>query len=119
MADTATLKLAALLVRQYEADFQDYLDDCEADRSRGHRPHYCEHGTNLWTDYDNICGGCEDGRTMSDPFQRHVRALYEAKKRRARALELADFLVSAHRLGLHFKLDLSPVQAEMRELMMI
>lgn len=21
----------------------------------------CKHGTSLWVDYDNICGGCEDG----------------------------------------------------------
>ena len=26
-------------------------------------PHYCIHGTNRWTDYDNICGPCEDGYT--------------------------------------------------------
>lgn len=24
------------------------------------RPHYCVHGTNQWTDYDNICHYCED-----------------------------------------------------------
>lgn len=23
----------------------------------------CPHGTSPWTDYDNICGGCEDGST--------------------------------------------------------
>lgn len=25
----------------------------------GHRFPQCIHGTSLWTDYDNICGGCE------------------------------------------------------------
>lgn len=24
---------------------------------------YCPHGMSLWTDYDNICGYCEDSRT--------------------------------------------------------
>lgn len=24
----------------------------------------CIHGMSRWTDYDNICGGCEDGRTV-------------------------------------------------------
>jgi hypothetical protein len=42
----------------------DYALECEADRRNGHRPHYCIHGTNQWTDYDNICGGCED--SLSD-----------------------------------------------------
>jgi hypothetical protein len=26
----------------------------------GYRYPACPHGTSLWTDYDNICGGCED-----------------------------------------------------------
>lgn len=30
----------------------------------GYRPHYCIHGTNQWTDYDNICGGCEEGISL-------------------------------------------------------
>lgn len=30
----------------------------------GHRTRYCIHGTDQWTDYDNICGGCEDGVTL-------------------------------------------------------
>jgi hypothetical protein len=29
----------------------------------GYRFPHCIHGTSLWTDYDNICGGCEDGST--------------------------------------------------------
>lgn len=28
-------------------------------------PH-CIHGSSRWTDYDNICGGCEDGFTPDD-----------------------------------------------------
>src|SRR4051794_13605472 len=27
---------------------------------KGYRYPACEHGMSLWTDYDNICGGCED-----------------------------------------------------------
>lgn len=30
---------------------------------RGYRFPACIHGTSLWTDYDNICGPCEDGYT--------------------------------------------------------
>lgn len=30
----------------------------------GYRFPECIHGMSLWTDYDNICGGCEDGLTV-------------------------------------------------------
>lgn len=38
-----------------------YLLSVEQDRKDGYRPSHCFHGTNLWTDYDPICGYCEDG----------------------------------------------------------
>lgn len=34
---------------------------------------YCPHGTSLWTDYDNICGGCEDSTRTTQ------RAVWEAE----------------------------------------
>ena len=40
-----------------------YEEECERDARNGYRAHYCIHGTNQWTDYDNICGPCEDGYT--------------------------------------------------------
>lgn len=30
---------------------------------KGHTFPHCIHGSSLWTDYDNICAGCEDGET--------------------------------------------------------
>lgn len=57
-----TLRQYAELTDRYEA----YLEQCQEDREKGYRPHYCEHGTNQWTDYDNICGHCEDGHHLSD-----------------------------------------------------
>lgn len=38
--------------------------DVAYDSKRGYRPEFCIHGTYQWTDYDNICGGCEDGVTL-------------------------------------------------------
>lgn len=39
----------------------------------GYRPSHCIHGTNLWVDWDPICGPCEDG------FGRYEgEALYKA-----------------------------------------
>ena len=37
-----------------------YEQECQRDYDAGYTPHYCIHGTNRWTDYDNICGSCED-----------------------------------------------------------
>lgn len=77
----AVLILAKNISARLEADYLEYLEACESWRKDGYRPHYCEHGTNLWTDYDNICGGCEDGMTMGDPMQRREYALDSAKRR--------------------------------------
>ena len=41
----------------------------------------CEHGTSRWTDYDNICGRCEDGIYLSDGMVRRRFALSEARMR--------------------------------------
>lgn len=32
---------------------------------RGYSYPACIHGSSLWTDYDNICGGCEDSTTAT------------------------------------------------------
>lgn len=31
---------------------------------KGYTFPYCPHGKSLWTDYDNICGPCEDGYSV-------------------------------------------------------
>lgn len=36
---------------------------------KGYRFPYCPHGTDLWTDYDNICGPCEDGFSVEQLAQ--------------------------------------------------
>jgi len=45
-----------LLERQRE-----YHEEVREAAEHGLRVHYCIHGTDRWTDYDNICPGCEDG----------------------------------------------------------
>lgn len=47
----------ALLQLRIE-DYNEMLADCA---KHGYRAQYCIHGTNQWTDYDNICGHCENG----------------------------------------------------------
>ena len=50
----------------------EYEEACRDWAREGYRPHYCIHGTNQWTDYDNICGPCEEGLTL------YQLALYSA-----------------------------------------
>lgn len=84
----AVLKLAAAIARDMERDYNDYLESCESYRRDGYRPRTCEHGTSLWTDYDNICGPCEDGISMGDGMTRREFALDAAKRRDQRCRDI-------------------------------
>jgi hypothetical protein len=57
------LKIAVAYMRRLRERRAIYEAECAEDARRGYRPHYCIHGTNQWTDYDNICGPCEEGYT--------------------------------------------------------
>jgi hypothetical protein len=85
--------LALKFVQKYRDMHAEYERDCESDRDNGYRAHYCEHGTNQWTDYDNICGPCEDGRTLAYGSWKYERALSEAKAR----FIAADDIMRLHR----------------------
>lgn len=82
--------LLADIVARLVADHASYQAMCETDREQGHRPRSCEHGTNRWTDYDNICGGCEEGYTNDTADDRLRNALAETERRYAYAVELAN-----------------------------
>lgn len=115
----ALLMLAVRLMARYEADYAAYLEDAR-ESTRGvriiqgeqmrvlgvYRVHYCEHGATRWTDYDNICGGCEGGWTMADVNQRRERALVEARQRMARY----DALVGSVELLRQAGVELDPEQ---------
>jgi hypothetical protein len=60
-APRAVIRLAAQLHKEGLAYKAEYEAECESYRREGYRPRYCPHGTNQWTDWDNICGPCEDG----------------------------------------------------------
>lgn len=53
-------------------------------------PH-CIHGTSNWTDYDNICGGCEDDRNI------YRTALDNARYKVAEYERRRDWIFSAPR----------------------
>lgn len=46
-------------IEEYEAECREWAKP-KFGAPHGYRPHYCIHGTNDWTDYDNICWGCEE-----------------------------------------------------------
>ena len=81
---------------EYERDVNNwyrYGDGRPVDEGgKSHRFPYCIHGASLWTDYDNICGGCEWGDSYWD-FAREVteaarEAVWADEKSKRRA-ELA------------------------------
>jgi len=53
-------------LRRLQARQAAYDEECREWARQGYRAHYCIHGTNQWTDYDNICGPCEDGLTIRE-----------------------------------------------------
>ena len=62
MAMTATEKKIALhILKGWRERFEDHAEAGREYAKQGYRNHYCVHGMNQWTDYDNICGMCEDG----------------------------------------------------------
>lgn len=88
-----TTTIAKALLPRIKARRKEYAEECEEYAKQGFRPQYCIHGVNLWTDYDPICGWCEDGD--GTPYEqalrdaRNIASVYE--KRRA----LADDLTRA------------------------
>jgi hypothetical protein len=43
---------------------------------RGYTFPHCIHGSSRWTDYDNICGGCEDGYGAAEMAIGEARTAY-------------------------------------------
>lgn len=74
------LKLAAKIFESYRNDWAEYDAECAKYAKDGYRPHTCFHGTNLWVDYDVMCGPCEDGYGWLDPMLYRQLALSEAKR---------------------------------------
>lgn len=80
----------------YRAQFAAHEVEKREAWARGEMLHYCVHGTNLWTDYDPMCGPCEDGYGYWDYLTFAGLALAEAK---------ADYVRFEERLSLYVKLS--------------
>lgn len=91
MNTTTTHKIARNVLDQMLAQVKQYEDAVNewytngdgrpvADGGLGYVYPSCIHGMSLWTNYDNICGGCEDGGLST--WEAMAReAIWEAKRR--------------------------------------
>jgi hypothetical protein len=85
-AETRKIYSIALeLIEAERRNYQEYdkaVDDWYRDPTTQHlRFPNCIHGTSNWTDYDNICGACEDGDGDFDYLRVAARSLAGAKER--------------------------------------
>jgi len=95
--DKQTAKLAVILLNSYRNRFAEYEEECNEYAKQGYRPRTCIHGTNQWTDYDNICGGCEDGENYWSLETFGPIAIAEAKQAMAEMLERIDIYIKLDR----------------------
>jgi hypothetical protein len=78
--DKHTTKLAIHIFNWYAKQWASYEVECEEYSKQGYRPYACFHGTRLWTDYDPMCGMCEDGYGWFDPMLYRQLAISQAKQ---------------------------------------
>jgi hypothetical protein len=93
------LTLAMVIFKDYAKQWAEYEAQCEASAKDGYRPSHCFHGTYLWTDYDPMCGPCEDGYGYFDPNAYRRLALDEAQRAHAKQDERVDMLVKLMQMG--------------------
>lgn len=88
-------------IQRTVADYNEMVEDC---REQGFRPQYCIHGTNQWTDYDNICNGCENGDlpqymtysdVLRDTLDDYRRTMDNFKKKAPLLQEASQNLIKA------------------------
>lgn len=77
-SDTATVALKLLqIARNRRADWERERDYA---KRTGHRPMYCPHGCNQWTDADINCGDCEEYGQDWNYVQELTWAVAEARQ---------------------------------------
>lgn len=73
-------RIAKRVVAQYRTYAEEYDQECRDYAEQGYRHHYCIHGTDRWTDYDNICAGCEEGWTWATMARVEIESQYSRVK---------------------------------------
>lgn len=98
--DKATARRALQYVKAYKRRWQEYQEDVDhwyrsgEGKTKGYRYPYCFHGSSLWTDYDNICGPCEDGFNGYNPTIFYRWAVDSAKYDMTVVKARSDWLLS-------------------------
>ena len=94
------LKLLQLERAKYAAHDEERRDWYRSgDGRNGYRFPICIHGSSLITDYDNICGGCEDGYTYFE-YERDAReSIDRAKRAYTEYLKRYDLVLSIMGMG--------------------
>ena len=86
-------QMALHILKRRRKDWAEYLEECEQAWKDGYRPHYCFHGTNQWTDYDNICGYCEETGNRFDYLFELSQCLREANRLTKLQTERVNLLI--------------------------
>lgn len=94
-------KRALMYLNALKAGDAEYAEDCAYWRSQGFTPHYCRHGKDRWTDYDNICGHCEDG------YDNYTLALMSARADVAECQRRTEWLKNAPKENMPHELFVS------------
>jgi len=89
-----TLKIAVKIMKRIRRSWEMYEDECAEYAKQGYRPHYCFHGVDQWTDYDNICGWCEEVGNGWDYVQALKQALAEAEAAVEAKQKRVDLLIT-------------------------
>ena len=110
--DRVVLAVALQVKKRMDKRRREYEEECERSWRQGYRPHYCVHGTNMWTDYDNICGPCE---VALGPYEEALmvahRAVNESNRRRRVMKAFTDALAAENYSGTKIAEMLQPVVA--------
>lgn len=112
MVDKMIIKRALQYVTALKRRDTEYVEECAAYRRDGFRPHYCKHGTNMWTDYDNICGACEDGATNYQLALMRARSDVATFRQRMAWLDTAPTGMPREQLSTLIDWACSPMTAE-------
>lgn len=113
MALNATVaKIALTELARVRAMYEAHEAHAEECHRQGFRAHYCAHGVNMWTDYDAMCGECENGRQRFHYMEEAEAALGYAKAQQAKMEVRLNAVVALAAMGAPVSAELSAWVAE-------
>jgi hypothetical protein len=93
------LELALIIFKRYAMAWAMYDAECAEYAKDGFRPSHCFHGTNMWTDYDPMCGPCEDGYSWFNRNAYRALALAEAHRAHDKQAKRIQMLIELRSEG--------------------